>query len=284
MGILAVALAIANLFQSMSVVLWLFSPTSFLKFNRFVKQTYCGFFAHCSAFCENKLIITGDQLLRENGIIAANHQSFFDIPVIWMLGLTTHTVGWMKWFVKDEFKWVPGFGWGVVFIQSILVKRDWSKDEGAIKRTFATLRESKLPFWVVLFPEGTRMKRVKFLQSQEYARKRGAAPYKRTLIPRPKGIWATLQGLEGQVSAIYDISIAFPSEPPSIFSFFCTSGSLIKVHVKRTAVQDLPKIERDFGQWLRLTYAEKDQWMIKNSGWPVEEWAGQNTTAQDTTA
>ena len=45
-------------------------------------------------------------------------------------------LGDMKWMVKDIIKYVPGVGWGMLFLDCIFVKRDWTTDKESIRKTF----------------------------------------------------------------------------------------------------------------------------------------------------
>jgi lysocardiolipin and lysophospholipid acyltransferase len=260
-----------NLCQMVSISMLLFSKTHFTKVNMWFMGTYCNVFSSASRFCGNKLLQSGDPPQRVRALVLGNHQSYFDIPIIWMWAKPVRTNGWMKWFVKDEFKWVPGFGWGLWFIQAIFVKRNWTKDESTINATFQKIRDSQLDFWIMIFPEGTRLKRQTYSKLKELNLKK---PQKylptRTLVPRPKGVWATLKGLHGSIDAIYDVSIAFEQSPPTAFQFFCGKGQTFKLHSKRYEISSIPTIERDFNDWLLQRFYEKDLWMKQHSGWDVE--------------
>ena len=260
---------VVNTVQMMSVVLLLFDRRTFMRCNMIIKAFYCGAVANAALLCGNRLEVTGDAARRENSIVMANHQSYIDIPALWIWGGSFGTVGWMKWFVKDEFKYFPGVGWGLKFVNAIFVKRDWSRDADSIRETFKKIMDGDVPFWVMIFPEGTRMKAAKYKASQTFSQKRGTLVFQRVLFPRPKGVWSTIQGLRSKLSAIYDVDIAFTSAPPTVIQFFCKGNFTIKLHVTRIDVSVLPMTERDFNQWMQDRFAKKDQWMLEHSGWDV---------------
>lgn len=258
---------VINVSQMLSVIIYPFHRRAFMRWNIHMKAIYCSTLARCCYLCGNNLHITGDSAQRENVIVIANHQCYLDIPIIWMWALPLGTIGWMKWFVKDEFKYVPGLGWGLKFAHGLFVKRNWSKDADSVKATFHSILSAGIPFWIAIFPEGTRMKPSKYAASRAYSTRKGTRVFDRVLFPRPKGAWATLQGLKSKLAAIYDIHIAFPTRPPSVPRFFCAGGYTIKLHVTRYPLEVLPQNEREFHHWIQNRFVEKDEWLAVHSGW-----------------
>jgi 1-acyl-sn-glycerol-3-phosphate acyltransferase len=137
-----------NISQISTLVLLPFSRKAFMRANMEIKQIYCGTVARGARWCGNSLIVTGDIPRQENSIVFANHQSMIDIILLWMWSLDAQTIGWIKWFAKDVLKFVPGLGWGMMFVNTLFVKRDWAKDAGSIRATFAKLRRGNLPTWL----------------------------------------------------------------------------------------------------------------------------------------
>lgn len=265
--ILTILIFVVNMVQMVSVVIYPFSRRKFMLFNMATKQFYCDFLVKCCYACGNDFQLTGDLAQRENAIVLGNHQSYIDVPVLWMWASPLKTIGWMKWFVKDEFKFVPGLGWGLKFVQGIFVKRNWSRDADSIKETFKILMGADIPFWITIFPEGTRMKAKKYSASQLYSKRRGSTVFQHVLFPRPKGVWASIQGVKSKLSAVYDFSIAFPCEPPTVFEYFCKGHYTVKLDIKRFPIAELPTTEREFNQWMQDRFEAKDRWLAANSGW-----------------
>ena len=139
--------------------------------------------------------VTGDQIpLQENAILVANHQQMPDINFLLYLARDAERLGDIKWILKDIIKYVPGVGWGMLFIDCVFIKRDWAADRGSIRQTFAKLRNNDVPVWLISFCEGTRITPEKLAQSQEYARQHGHYVPRHTLLPRTKGFIATVEG------------------------------------------------------------------------------------------
>lgn len=61
------------------------------------------------------------------------------------------------------------------------------RSQGAFER----FRDFPLPFWLALFPEGTRYTEQKLKTAQEFARSQGLPVPKNTLVPRTKVRYAT---------------------------------------------------------------------------------------------
>lgn len=60
------------------------------------------------------------------------------------------------WVLKRELLWVPFFGWGLAMTSPIAINRSAGRE--ALKQMVAQGKDRmKQGFWVVIFPEGTRM-------------------------------------------------------------------------------------------------------------------------------
>lgn len=250
-----------NICQLSTLLILAFSRKAFMQMNMEIKQFYCGLVARASEWCGNSLIITGDTPRQENSIVFANHQSMIDIILLWRWSYDARTIGWIKWFAKDVLKYVPGLGWGMMFVNTLFVKRDWAKDSSSIRATFAKLREQNLPTWLVIFPEGTRMKPAKFASSRAYAQRKGLPVFDHVLIPRGKGIHACLQGMSGHLAAVYDVTIQYDGGVPGAVRYFTVGGYTARLHSVRHDISVIPDRERDLNQWLLQAFSRKDKLM-----------------------
>jgi 1-acyl-sn-glycerol-3-phosphate acyltransferase len=260
---IAIALVPVNICQMSSLILLPFSRRKFMRANMWIKQTYCGLVVSGARICGNTLRFSGDPARAENALIFANHQSMIDIILIWTWAEPARTIGWIKWFAKNSLKYIPGLGWGMMFVNTLFVKREWARDAESIKATFAKLRKGSLPTWLVIFPEGTRMKPAKLAVSQEFARKRSLEVFNHVLNPRGKGIYASLSGLEGHLAAVYDITIEYAGPIPSLTHFFTRGGYNACIHAVRFDVAQVPQRERDLNQWLYDRFKLKNNMMAE---------------------
>lgn len=261
LGITAICLFLpfANAIQILSLVLLPFNRRMFMRFNMEINQLFCVLVGSVATLCGNSLVFSGDAPRHENVIAFGNHQSMIDIVMIWRWLGPYGMAGWIRWFAKYELKFVPGLGWGMQFLNTLFVKRDWSKDADSVRATFATLRKSNLPTWLVIFPEGTRLKPEKLESSQDYARRKGYPVMQHVLIPRGKGFYASLMGMEGVIHAVYDLTFRYEGGIPSLLHFFIRGGYVIHLNCKRYDVSEVPRRERDLNAWLLSRFQEKDR-------------------------
>lgn len=109
------------------------------------KKIMAGFF---SLFYRVEYIGLENVPLGEGHLLAANHASFFDPPVI---GCNMYRD---PYYFARKTLFKPGLGkWTMDRIRSIPVDRDGGSDVSAFKKVFKVLKEGN---GLVLFPEGTR--------------------------------------------------------------------------------------------------------------------------------
>lgn len=135
---------------------------------------------------------------------------------------------------------------------------EWSCDYWATPTTgccsdMQNLVKAERPFWLVIFPEGTRyniLKHHMIQKSQQYARDNGLHPLDHLLTPRTTGFEVAMQTLRDHVSSVYDITIVYEglhkvnnrTPPPSMFSYFDGRCSAVHIHVKRTPMVNIPQV------------------------------------------
>lgn len=102
--------------------------------------------------CGVKIIVEGREKLNKDQryVFVANHQSYFDIPVMYA-GLFAD----LSFVAKKELFLLPFFGWGMAAIGHIWIDRkNARKARKSITRAVAMLKRNHIS--LVLFPEGTR--------------------------------------------------------------------------------------------------------------------------------
>ena len=249
-----------NVIQTASIVIKLFSQTAFRRVNRWIANLWWGW---CALIAEKvyctKFIMSGDDVpVRENAIVVLNHQAMADITVMLSFARSKKRLGDLKWFVKDVFKYVPGVGWGMLFLDCLFVKRNWMDDRDHIHRVFDKIIKYRIPFWLMVFGEGTRVSPSKIVLSQQYAGERGFTPLQHVLFPRTKGFVATVQALNGHVQAVYDVTIGYVGGVPTLWQWIKGYVRRVNVHVRRFLIDDLPEERDAISAWLVRLYEEKD--------------------------
>ncbi len=206
-----------------------------------------------------KFINTGADIpKKENAFLICNHQSWSDIIVVLPFINSKGRIGDIKYFVKDSIKFLPGPGWCIYFMDSIFLKRNWTRDSASIKQTFQKFYDNKIPFYLLSYLEGTRIKKPKLLASQAYAAKNSLPHLDHLLVPRTKGFIASMKGLRQVTDAVYDITIGHPEGTPGIWDIACGYVNEIHLHYRRYPINDLPKSDDKLTTWVLERFREKD--------------------------
>lgn len=254
-------LLVINFLQTFSILIRPISLRAYRRYNMFWAYVYWTYVSLMSQYVGRlRVEYSGDSLpLHENALVLANHQSAVDTVIQLMVGHRFGRVGDMKFFVKDVLKWVPGPGWGMVFLECIFMKRNWNEDRARVVKQLRRFHDDRVPIWVNIYPEGTRLKPGKLKDAQEFAAKAGMPVPQNVLIPRVRGFLATLEGLKGHLDAIYDLTIVYPDHPMTLWELLSCRGSRIKVEIRRHAISDLPVDEEERGAWLMRLFQQKDR-------------------------
>lgn len=257
---LFVSLIVLNVLQTLSLPLYLINRPKFRRFNRWCADSWWGWCVTLSRVLHGARVVTSgaDVPAGENAILVVNHQQMADITTLMALARTKGRLGDLKWFVKDPMKYVPGVGWGMLFLGCVFVKRDWASDEAHVRRSFSRLLDERLPFWLIQFSEGTRITREKAARSRVYALRQGIAPTEHVLLPRTKGFVASVQGLRRTNASIYDLTIAYERGVPTLWQHICGQVPRVHLHVRRYEMSALPDSAEDLSDWLMARFHEKD--------------------------
>jgi len=249
-----------NVVQTASLVIRLFSQSVFRRINSWLANLWWGWCAICAEkIHRTQFEISGDVIPSgENAIVILNHQSMSDITVIFTLARMKARLGNLKWFVKDLIKYVPGIGWGMLFLDCLFVKRDWTADKDYIYRVFQNILKYELPIWLMTFAEGTRLTPAKLAGSQKFAEERGLKRLDHVLIPRKKGFVASVQALRGHVDAVYDITIGYVDGLPSLWQWIKGFVHCVHINVKRIPIEAMPVEDEALAAWLMTRFEIKD--------------------------
>lgn len=122
---------------------WIFPLAhSWARFNLWMLRVACGL----DYTVEGRENVPG-----ENCVVYIKHQSAFETIVQFLL-----TPGRQSIVLKRELMWIPFLGWGLHYISPVAIDR--KAHATAVKQVVRQGRERlRNGFWVVIFPEGTRM-------------------------------------------------------------------------------------------------------------------------------
>jgi len=254
-------LLVINALQTLSILWKPFSLKWFRRYNNFWAHHYWSYVGDRAQTLGGVSVnLIGDRLpYHENALVLANHQSTVDIVIQLIIGRHYRRLGDMKFFVKDILKWVPGPGWGMAFLECIFMKRNWAEDRERVVAQLRKFQKDRVPVWVNIYPEGTRLKPSKLAAAQEFARKSGQPVPQHVLVPRVRGFLATLEGLEGHLQAVYDLTMAYPQRAPTLWDILSGKGTPVTVEITRYPIEALPADAEGRSAWLMKLYHDKDR-------------------------
>ena len=259
-GSLFPSLIAVNGAQTASLVLRPFSRKAFRSVNRWLANEWWGWcVSTAKALYGTRIVVTGDDLPeREDAVVIVNHQDMADITFLQFLARQKGRLGDMKYFVKDVFKYVPGAGWGLLFLDSVFLQRNWLDDQATIEATFDRLTRDEVPVWLISFAEGTRVSPEKVARSQAYARKKGLPELRHVLLPRTKGFVASVSAMRRYVGAVYDVTIGYEGGVPNLWQYIQGFSRTAHLHCRRWPIDALPTDDEALAEWLVARYSEKD--------------------------
>ncbi|MCO5597627.1 hypothetical protein L7F22_051708 [Adiantum nelumboides] len=195
----------------------------------------------------------------ERTIVICNHRTEVDWMYIWNLALRKKRVGSVKYVVKSSVKNVPIFGWAFHVLEFLLVNRSWQVDELVFESMLSTFKGFQDPLWLVIFPEGTDYTEAKCEKSQKFAKDNGLPKLDHVLLPRTKGVYASLAQLHDSVDAVYDLTIGYKNKCPLfIENALGTEPKEVHIHVKRIPISDITITEAGVSEWLVKEFETKD--------------------------
>lgn len=255
------SLLLINVLQTASLVLRPFSRRAFRRVNRGFAELFWGWCAWTTlSLHRTRVVLSGDELPRgENALVIVNHQTMTDVQALFLLARKAGRLGDLKWFVKDSLKYAPGFGWGMTFLDCLFVKRNWTADRAHIDEVFRRVVSARVPLWLISFSEGTRLSAANLARAREYAAAHALVLPRHVLLPRAKGFVASVTGLQGHISAIYDVTIGYVDGLPSLWQWAKGEMREVHLHCRRFAVAELPSAPGALAHWLQERFEEKDE-------------------------
>jgi 1-acyl-sn-glycerol-3-phosphate acyltransferase len=230
---------------------WIEFNSYFVKFTRRVKWN-----------------VKGDITLKRHQwyLVISNHQSWLDIVVLQQI--LHKRIPELKFFVKDQLKWVPflGFAWWILdcpfmkrFSKEYLRKHPEKKGLDLLTTKKACQKFKNMPVSIMNFIEGTRFTQVKHkLQN---------SPYQHLLKPKAGGVAYVLQSMGERIHSIVDVTITYPERSKTLWDYLCGRVNQVNVYVRQLPIPEPflkmnyfedPEIKQRFQNWLNEVWGEKD--------------------------
>ncbi|VDO94629.1 unnamed protein product [Soboliphyme baturini] len=231
-----------------------------------------------------KIVLYGDvkQFLRkpERAIYISNHQCSVDWAVVDILAIRQGCLGGLRYVLKNTLSYIPLYGWYFYMHGCVYVRRARRFQEHLTSKQLRYLCDLDYPFWLVLFPEGTRYnpkKTTAIAKSEEYAIKHGLVPLTEVLMPRVRGFKLAVDHLRRHVDAVYDVTVIYESSmpgskrvrrvSPNMCDFVCGHDiKTLHIKIKRYAITEIPKNAEELEDWLYRRFLEKDICYSATSG------------------
>ncbi len=214
------------------------------------------------------LDISGDTNFTPNNwyLVVANHQSWLDVVVLQRL--LNRKIPILKFFIKDQLKWIPllGFSWWAMgcpfmkrYSQTYLEKypHKKGKDTAATKKALKLFKHT--PSTIMSFIEGTRYS----VQKKSHQN----SPYQHLLKPKAGGVSFVISAMDKKINQLIDVTIIYPDNKNSLWDFLCLRIDSIKIHVRKLPIPEQflqaslteeDKIQSEFREWLNQQWLEKD--------------------------
>lgn len=200
-------------------------------------------------------------------LVIANHQSWLDTIILQSLFYKKIPV--LKFFVKEELKWIPllGFSWWAMgcpfmkrYSKEYIEKNPHKKGKDLLSTQKALNLFKSYPSSIISFVEGTRFTPQKKLHQQ--------SPYTSLLKPKAGGISQVISTMGQQLQSMIDVTIVYENPQQSFWDFLCRRMELIHVNIRTLNVPatftSSPDILEDsytqsaFRAWLNDQWATKD--------------------------
>lgn len=199
-------------------------------------------------------------------LVVANHQSWLDIVILHRL--LNRKIPVLKFFIKDQLKWIPllGFSWWAMgcpfmkrYSKEYLAKNPHKKGKDLISTHKAIETFKRTPASIMNFVEGTRFTSSKKEQQQ--------SPYNHLLKPKAGGISFIISSMGQQISSLLDVTIVYSEKKHSLWDFLCKRVKSVKVNIRKIAIPaefasdkliNDQQTQNNFKEWLNQQWAEKD--------------------------
>ena len=214
------------------------------------------------------LLLTGHPPLASDSsaLLIGNHAPGIDFPVGCSVSFLPGGpgVGRLLVLMKQSLSFYPIIGWTHVLQGSLFLTRRWESDKRQIDAKMHEILQPSFPrpFWIGVYPEGTRITPAKKRDSQAFSRQRRLPLFHHVLFPRTKGFTYVLSALRPTLSAVYNATTSYSGGGLFLTDVLLKGrfrSQAIHVHMTRTAVEQLPSETDGQSEWLYSAFQEKDR-------------------------
>jgi 1-acyl-sn-glycerol-3-phosphate acyltransferase len=168
-------------------------------------------------------------------LVVANHQTWVDILVLQRV--FNGRIPFLKFFLKKELIYVPviGIAWWALDYPFLGRTGSASKDRDTAFKACEKFKGA--PVSVMNFLEGTRLTPEKH-EAQ-------SSPYHYLLKPKVGGVTFVLTAMQEQLTAVLDVTIAYPDGAPTFWGFL--KGEVPEIGVRARQIPIQGALAGDFG-------------------------------------
>ncbi len=200
-------------------------------------------------------------------LVIANHQSWIDVLVL--LVVMARRVPFPRFFLKHQLLLLPLIGpvfWGLDYPALRRHSREFlARHPESAGRDLETVRRMcrryrGLPVSIINFAEGTR------LSARKHERQE--SPYRYLLRPRAGGASYALSAMEGKITRLLDLTIAYPEGTPNFLRYLGGQVPIIAVRARSLKIPhellegdylNDPEYRARFQEYVRTLWEEKDR-------------------------
>jgi hypothetical protein len=189
-----------------------------------------------------RVFMYGDEFNpNEKSTILSNHKAMYDIlAILYVSSFFNRVIGFC---LKKQIAYVPGVGWWCKRMKFPTLNRNISD--------LKTLESTKVPFPIVIYPEGTRYSDEKYKESYQFAKKNDYPISKYAQLPKYKGAFALPKDIVYQMTLVYvDINQQIIAGEIKEFPH------RIYIHVKKHT--NVPNEESEYKKWIQNQFANID--------------------------
>uniref|UniRef100_A0A0K0E541 PlsC domain-containing protein n=1 Tax=Strongyloides stercoralis TaxID=6248 RepID=A0A0K0E541_STRER len=244
--------------------------SSYLKICLFV-------FENCS---NAKVYVYGDydEMIKdkERAIVLSNHQSSADWVIFNILAYRQQTEYGLRFVVKSSLQYVPLFAWYVYQRGFVFVRRYGSFVLDPVERQLNYLSTLEYPFWLCIFPEGTRFDAKNFTaidKTHDWCIQQGIRAFMNVGRPYTKAFTLSFNALNQHIDSVYDLTIAYNStdgmpirgEPLNMVDLCvkAVKNKEIHIYVKKHHPDKIPRSMSGHKVFMIKNFEEKELLMEK---------------------